>query len=92
MAAFFGANEIWKTHEGDSREPVILAGVRELDAKEPVSEEAFRHSLKELAELAKACEMEPVDTVTQSLSHINTGLYSSMTPFLLPRSGICKSS
>ena len=42
MAAFFGANEIWKTHEGDSREPVILAGVRELDAREPVSEEAFR--------------------------------------------------
>ena len=75
MAVFFGANEIWKTHEGDSREPVILAGVRELDAKEPVSEEAFRHSLKELAELAKACEMEPVDTVTQSLSHINTDLY-----------------
>ena len=48
MAAFFGANEIWKTHEGDSREPVILAGVRELDAKEPGSEEAFRHSLKEV--------------------------------------------
>ena len=75
MAAFFGANEIWSTYEGDGREPVILVGVRELDAKEPVSEEEFEHSLSELAELAKACEMNPVDTVTQSLAHINTGLY-----------------
>ena len=75
MAAFFGANDIWNTRDGDGREPVILVGVRELDAKEPVSEEEFRHSLKELAELAKACEMNPVDTISQSLSHINTGLY-----------------
>ena len=75
MAAFFGANEIWSTYAGDGREPVILVGVRELDAKEPVSEEEFEHSLSELAELAKACEMNPVDTVTQSLAHINTGLY-----------------
>ena len=75
MAAFFGANDIWKTYEGDDREPVILVGVRETDVEKPVSEEEFRHSLKELAELAKACEMNPVDTVTQSLAHINTGLY-----------------
>ena len=75
MAAFFGANEIWSTYEGDGREPVILVGVRELDAKEPVSEEEFQHSLSELAELAKACDMNPVDTVTQTLAHINTGLY-----------------
>ena len=38
MAAFFGANDIWNTRDGDGREPVILVGVRELDAKEPVSE------------------------------------------------------
>ena len=50
-------------------------GVRETDVEKPVSEEEFRHSLEELAELAKACEMNPVDTITQSLSHINTGLY-----------------
>ena len=75
MAAFFGANDIWKTYEGDDREPVILVGVRETDVEKPVSEEEFHHSLKELAELAKACEMNPVDTVTQSLVHINTGLY-----------------
>ena len=75
MAAFFGANDIWKTYEGDGREPVILVGVRETDVEKPVSEEEFRHSLEELVELARACEMNPVDTVTQPLSHINTGLY-----------------
>ena len=37
MAAFFGANEIWKSYEGDGREPVVLAGVRETDVKVPVS-------------------------------------------------------
>ena len=75
MADFFGANDIWKTYDGDDREPVILVGVRETDVEKPVSEEEFRHSLEELAELARACEMNPVDTVTQPLSHINTGLY-----------------
>ena len=75
MADFFGASDIWKTYDGDDREPVILVGVRETDVEKPVSEEEFRHSLEELAELAKACEMNPVDTVTQPLSHINTGLY-----------------
>ena len=64
MAAFFGANEIWKSYEGDGREPVVLAGVRETDVKVPVSEEEFTHSLEELAELAKACGMDPLDTVT----------------------------
>ncbi len=49
--------------------------MRELSAREPVSEEDFQHSLSELAELARACEMEPLDTLTQSLSHINNGLY-----------------
>ena len=29
MAAFFGANEIWKSYDGDGREPVILVGVRD---------------------------------------------------------------
>ena len=45
------------------------------EGEEPVSEEEFEHSLSEFAELAKACEMNPVDTVTQSLAHVNTGLY-----------------
>ena len=52
MAAFFGANEIWKSYDGEGREPVVLAGVRETDVKVPVSEEEFAHSLEELAELA----------------------------------------
>ena len=75
MAAFFGADEIWDRHDRDGREAVVLVGVRETNTEIPVSEEEFAHSLEELAELAKACGMEPLDTVTQTLSHINTGLY-----------------
>ena len=75
MAAFFGANEIWDRHDEDGREAVVLVGVRETNAEAPVSEEEFQHSLSELGELAKACGMEPVDTVTQVLAHINAGLY-----------------
>ena len=75
MAAFFGANELWERRVEDGREAVILVGVRETNADKPVSEEEFLHSLSELAELCKACGMEPVDTVTQSLVHINVGLY-----------------
>ena len=75
MAAFFGANEIWERRDTDGREPVILVGVRETNVDDPVKEEEFRHSLEELAELSKACGMEPVDTVTQSLARVNVGLY-----------------
>jgi len=75
MAAFFGADEIWDRHDRDGREAVVLVGVRETNTEIPVSEEEFMHSLSELAELAKACGMEPVDTVTQSLAHISAGLY-----------------
>ena len=75
MAAFFGADEIWDRHDRDGKEAVVLVGVRETNTEIPVSEEEFMHSLAELAELAKACGMEPVDTVTQSLAHISAGLY-----------------
>ena len=75
MAAFFGANEIWERRAEDGRETVILVGVRETNAEDPVKEEEFRHSLSELAELSKACGMEPADTVTQSLARINVSLY-----------------
>ena len=75
MAAFFGANEIWERHVEDGREAVILVGVRETNVDDPVSEDEFRHSLSELAELCKACGMEPVDTVTQPLARVNVGLY-----------------
>ena len=75
MAAFFGANEIWERRAEDGMETVILVGVRETNAEDPVKEEECRHSLSELAELSKACGMEPADTVTQSLARINVSLY-----------------
>ena len=80
MAAFFGANEIWSRHEEDGREPVILAGVwatgsGRSDGSGYASEEEFYHSLDELAELARACMMEPAGVVTQQLPSVNAGLY-----------------
>ena len=80
MAAFFGANEIWNRHEDDGREPVILAGVwatgsGRSDGSGYASEEEFYHSLDELAELARACMMEPSGVVTQQLPSVNAGLY-----------------
>ena len=75
MAAFFGADEIWSRHEDDGMEPVILAGVRETSGKEYVSEEEFLHSLEELGELAKACMMEPLGTLTQQMPRVSAGLY-----------------
>ena len=76
MAAFFGAEEIWNGHAaGDDTEPVILAGVYQSNGGEYESEREFRHSLKELSELAKACHMDPVHTLTQQLSQIDRALY-----------------
>ena len=68
MAAFFGADEIWvRNTDSESREKVILAGVWVTRGDSFLSEEDFEHSLGELGELAKACGMEPVGTVTQKL-------------------------
>ena len=68
MAAFFGADEIWTRDTGSGKsERVILAGVWVTIGDEFLSEEDFEHSLDELGELAKACGMEPVGTVTQKL-------------------------
>ena len=76
MAAFFGADEIWNTGQsGDEKEPVILAGVRRTAEREAVSQEAFDHSMDELAELAQACYMEPVCFVTQQLPRVDQALY-----------------
>ena len=75
MAAFFGANEIWNRHDDGNTEPVILAGVWETGGTDYSSEEEFMHSLDELGELARACMMEPVDTVTQQLPKVNAALY-----------------
>jgi len=76
MAAFFGADEIWSTNlSTDEKEPVVLAGVRKTADKEAVSEEVFNHSMDELAELAKACYMDPVCFVSQQLPRVDQALY-----------------
>ena len=76
MAAFFGADEIWSRHDDDTKEPVVLAGVRETSGADAgLSEEDFQHSLDELAELAKACMMDPRAVVTQQMPRVSAGLY-----------------
>ncbi len=76
MAAFFGADEIWniQSPEGDE-EPVILVGVYNTEGVEYASEKDFYHSLDELAELTKACNMTPVYTITQQLPQVDKALY-----------------
>ena len=76
MAAFFGADEIWTRQTGSEQgERVILAGVWITKGDDFFSEEDFEHSLDELGELAKACGMEPVGTVTQKLPLPDQSLY-----------------
>ena len=76
MTAFFGADEIWSRHDDDTKEPVVLAGVRETSGADAgLSEEDFQHSIDELAELAKACMMDPRAVVTQQMSKVSAGLY-----------------
>ena len=76
MAAFFGADEIWtRDSESGKSERVILAGVWVTKGDAFLSEEDFEHSLNELGELAKACGMEPVGTVTQKLPLPDQALY-----------------
>lgn len=54
-------------------EPVILAGVYQTSGDE--SYEDFEHSMDELAELAKACYMNPKSMVTQTLDHPSAAYY-----------------
>lgn len=54
----------------DELERVMLAG---LELGE--GQEEFERSMGELAELAKACEMEPVGMVTQKMDAVNKSLY-----------------
>jgi GTP-binding protein HflX len=76
MAAFFGADEIWNIQSSEcSEEPVILVGVYNTDGSEYASEKDFYHSLDELAELSKACNMTPVYTITQQLPQVDKALY-----------------
>ena len=76
MPAFFGAEEIWGSHRAvDEAERVVLVGVWALSEREFLSEEDFLHSLDELEELAKACEMDPIFRVTQQLPSVDKALY-----------------
>ena len=76
MAAFFGEDDILSSRsKTDAAQPVILAGVWKLTEREYLSETDFRHSMEELAELAKACHMEPLCTVTQQLPRADMALY-----------------
>lgn len=54
----------------ENLERVLLAGV---DTGE--GQEEFERSMEELADLAKACEMEPVGIITQKMEGINKSLY-----------------
>ena len=68
MAVLFGADDILSTRtREDEKVTVILAGVWNTAERTFASAEEFEHSMEELAELAKACGMEPVCTVTQKL-------------------------
>ena len=56
--------------------PVLLAGVDAYVKESPIAETGdFSASMKELAELAKACFYEPVGTVIQKLDTPNPALY-----------------
>ena len=63
-------NKIAEKDLQEKRERVMLAGV---DTGE--NSEEFDHSMAELAELAKACVMEPVGMVTQRMESVNKSLY-----------------
>ena len=60
----------------EERTPVLLAGVDAYVKESPIAETGdFSSSMKELAELAKACFYEPVGTVIQKLDTPNPALY-----------------
>ena len=76
MAVLFGSDDILstKTQTGE-REEVILAGVWRTADQNFASEEEFNASMEELEELARACLMECVCTVTQKLQQADKALY-----------------
>ena len=76
MAVLFGADELLSSRaKAGEREPVILVGVWNTSSKDYSSEEVFMHSMEELEELAKACGLDPVCTVTQKLPQTDRALY-----------------
>ena len=76
MRTLFGEDDILSTRlKNDEKEPVLLVGVWTQAGKDYESEDAFSHSLDELEELAKACGMDPVMTVSQRLPRADQALY-----------------
>ena len=64
-------------HTSDTEEPVrvLAVGVYETDNEDAGSEEDFIHSMDELDELIRSCNMFPAGRVTQNLAHINPATY-----------------
>ena len=76
MRTLFGEDDILSTRlKNDEKEPVLLVGVWTFSGQDYESEDAFSHSLDELEELAKACGMDPVMTVSQRLPRADQALY-----------------
>ena len=76
MRALFGEDDILSTRlKNDEKEPVLLVGVWTYSGREYESEDAFAHSMDELAELVKACSMDPVMSLTQKLPRVDQALY-----------------
>lgn len=67
----------WKIspeNEAEVKERVLLVGV-DLSEAGVGDEDEFWYSMDELAELTKACFMEPVGRITQKMAYLNKGLY-----------------
>ena len=64
-----------RTSEKEEPVRVFAVGVYETDNPESGSEEDFMHSMDELDELIRSCNMIPVGRATQNLSHINPATY-----------------
>lgn len=66
--------EVYKEKDTREKERVLLVGA-DLSENGDCEEDEFEYSMSELAELAKACFMEPVGRITQKTPFLNKGLY-----------------
>jgi hypothetical protein len=86
MAAFFGANEIWERRAEDGRETVILVGVRETNAEDPVKEEEFRHSLSDNPLTNSCIALDSLSSLLLSFMTLTRAWYISSLFFPARRS------
>lgn len=63
-------NDIYKTHQDEQF--AILVGVK---LNQIISEESFNEEMLELGNLAKACDITPVETLSQNLDEFNPRTY-----------------